>query len=785
MWFFVVILGGVAGLLDDDWPPAEAAIFLFFLAVVLLRQTRPGRLSSAAGVGILAYLYTNVYLALLFEQSLPESLSGQTLKVEGEIIQVLRRSESYQQFRFNVESCDAAAVDHSKESLACSFSGPVVLNLYLTEQTQKKMSVDSVHSDVELWAEEGERWQFIVRLYPIRGFVNSGQSRYRMMQLADGVLARGYVRDNKQSLRLTPAGSLEKLQNTWVARFTTQATESGLPLVATLLTGQGEHLSSDQWLLLQETGTVHLVVVSGLHLGVLLGAGWFVVSFFRRLLPVDRYWQRLLLMTLPVVFLTPMLLIWPSGVAVTRALLMALLVLFLRAAGVYLSPFRILLLVVSLILIFQPFYLLRPGFYYSISAVALLLLLISGNRHYGLFLRIQLILMAGLLPMQHFWLNTPDLASGVVNLVAIPLVSLLILPLSLLGIMLPLPAVGALLTVVESVFWQTLAFGLDFGWGVADLSFGLQGGLLLLALIWALPALPGKFFALFALVAAFMIPADPAETQEEGFEVEILDVGQGLAVAVTVENHLMVYDTGPAFRSGFAPVAMILPPRLRSEGVRIDQLVVSHDDKDHAGGLGVLLPYSNEVLAGQPERITADNIRVSSCYRGQGWRWGDISFEVLYPPEELHSVRGISDNDRSCVLRIRSDREPEKSLLLTGDIDAQGEQWLLSSGQSLSAHWLIASHHGSAGGNSLAFLSAVAPKGVIYSAGHRNSYGHPAQKVQQRVSYLRSVQPSLYREYNTADLGAIRLTGNSEAGGWHLKGQRERIPQRWLWRKLH
>ncbi len=809
MWFFVFILGVVAGLMDDDWPPAEAALLLAFVAFSLIRQYSACRISAATGLGILAYLYANVYLAFLFDHSLPENLSGQTLQISGEVVDVLKQSDEYQQIRFRVDSC--LITEPSQLSLklqgqqTCGFSGNIILNRYLKAASHNPSAAGTSAVDGVTppgLAQMGERWQLWVRLYPVRGFVNPGQSRYRLLQLANGISARGYVRDEANSVRLEQASQWDQRRSGWLSGFTAKADSLGLSLVSTLLTGKSSALSAEQWQLLQQTGTVHLVVVSGLHLGVLLGAGWFLCSLLPRMIPLDRRWHRLGLMVFPMLLLLPMLAIWPSGVAISRALLMVLIVIFLRAKGILLSPFRILLLVVAILLVSQPLYLLRPGFYYSVWAVMLLLMLVSGGRHRGLFFRIQLVLMAGLLPLQHFWLNTPDLTSGLVNLIAIPLVSLLILPVSLIMVLSPFAWLDSwlanLLALFEPVFWQVLDFGIGLDWGVPHFSFWLYGLLFLFALVWALPAMPGKAVVSLALVVAFTAPLSGRSTAPESrFSVEVFDVGQGLVVAITIDDQLLVYDSGPVFRSGFAPVAMILPSRLRSEDGRIDLLVISHDDKDHAGGLNELRPFSKRVLAGQPDRILVDQQSVISCFQGQEWRWGEVSIEVLYPPKSLQSVKSISDNDLSCVLKIQSRRNPVQSILLTGDIDSEAEQWLLSSGQDVSARWLIASHHGSAGGNSLAFLSAVSPEGVIYSAGYRHSYGHPASKVQKRLAYLRSVSadskrninsrpfPLFYREYNTADLGAITLRDSGGDGYWSVRSQRERMPTRWRWRKLN
>ena len=361
MWFLVIILGLAAGLFDYDWPPAEAVLFLAALAVALLKKHH-----ITMGLVILAYLYSNVYLAVLFNGLFPQHLAGQELSVQGIVVDVLQQQSERQQLLFRVDHC-LSVVDQQKN---CHFNGQVVLNRYLSEQQPEQK-----HQSDRL-AHLGERWHFVVRLYPVRGFMNPGQSRYRLMQLAKGVKGRGYVRHELFSRRLSQAPWFYRALSNWRSTFSARvdvlkglspvassagvsnpATSSSIVLgpgisnlVTALLTGRTDDLTPHQWSLLQTTGTVHLVVVSGLHLGVLLGAGWLLLSLLPRLVPLDRRWHRLLLLTAPICLLLPMLWIWPSGVAISRALMMALVVLALRGFGILLSPWRILLLVVALLL---------------------------------------------------------------------------------------------------------------------------------------------------------------------------------------------------------------------------------------------------------------------------------------------------------------------------------------------------------------------------------------------------------------------------------------------------
>ena len=827
MWFIFIVLGTAAGLLDNDWPPVPAMGLLLLIAWRLLHcrslvrgSSRPetGRkrccfltqAASGAGVLILTYLLTNVYLAVQFDRLFPAKLAAADLQLTGEVLQVAKQEAGYQQLHFQVGHCRPL---NQQAVPGCDYRGALMLNRYLS---------DSEPSEV---ARAGERWRFQVRVYPLHGFVNPGQGRYRLLQMAKGVYGRGYVRHESASQRLEAASWLQQQVSRWQqgfqqrirGRLETLPSGAQPALTRALLSGSSRGLDDGQWSLLQATGTVHLVVVSGLHLGVLLGIGWLLTRLIARVFPLDRHWQRVTLLLLPFALLLPMLLIWPGGVAVERAFLMALLLVLLRAAGVVLPALRILQLAVVVLLVSQPLYLLRPGFYYSVLAVALLLLMVTAGAGKTSVLRIQLVLLLGLLPLQSFWLNTPDLVSGLANLIAIPLVSLLILPLALLLMLLPLPGLADLLMQMESLFWQWLQLTLELGPGVWPLDLSASLLLILAAVLLALPVLPGRYPAVLALVL-LLIFREPAGRPGPAFQVQLLDVGQGLAVLVQAGGRLLLYDSGPQFRSGFMPLATVLPPLLRRDALSLDRVVISHQDNDHAGGVPVaasMLSAQGDWLAGQAGGLTqqlqesgpVSEHRVQRCYQGQQWQWGTVQFRVLYPPRGAvsPSVTGSSsvpaadetrpDNDFSCVLHIRSLTDPQQSLLLTGDIGDRAERWLLASGQALQARWLVASHHGSAAGNSLAFLAAVQPEGILYSAGARNSYGHPAKQVQQRVAYLRGQalvgyrntqseggQAARFREYNTADTGALTLVPDQARGvGWQLELQREFLPLRWRW----
>jgi competence protein ComEC len=213
-----------------------------------------------------------------------------------------------------------------------------------------------------------------------------------------------------------------------------------------------------------------------------------------------------------------------------------------------------------------------------------------------------------------------------------------------------------------------------------------------------------------------------------------------------------VYDTGPSFPSGFNTGDAVVAPYLREIGVRrVDLLVASHGDQDHAGGLrGLIAEIPVErVLSGEPDALDdwldpGMRARVEPCRRGQGWVWDGVELSMLHPDRS-----GYEGNDSSCVLRVRTGTA---SVLLPGDIAARVERALADApGQTIASSVLVAAHHGSATSTSAAFLDAVRPRLVLGSSGYANRFGFPAEAVRARVA-ARGID-----WHDTADLGGIEL----------------------------
>ncbi|MFW5969548.1 MAG: ComEC/Rec2 family competence protein, partial [Halofilum sp. (in: g-proteobacteria)] len=290
------------------------------------------------------------------------------------------------------------------------------------------------------------------------------------------------------------------------------------------------------------------------------------------------------------------------------------------------------------------------------------------------------------------------------------------------------------------------------------LLLALAGVILLLA-----PrGVPGRGAGLLALLPLlFWHPARPDEGE---VRLHLLDVGQGLAAVIRTRDHTLVYDTGARFSARFDAGSAVVVPFLRARGVRrIDALVLSHLDNDHAGGRdAVLADLAPAVLwSSAPRRLDRD---ARLCGRGRGWTWDGVRFRFLHPdPDDA-----LTGNDASCVLRIDA---PGGSLLLPGDIEETAEWRLLARGADLGADVVVAPHHGSLTSSTPDFVRSVDPDHVLYAVGYRNRWNFPRPEVVARWAPANGL--------GTDCAGAIRVSIHPEAGVSEPRGWRQLAPRLW------
>ncbi|MBK5352010.1 DNA internalization-related competence protein ComEC/Rec2 [Pseudomonas sp. TH41] len=595
----------------------------------------------------------------------------------------------------------------------------------------------------------GERWRLAVKLKRPAGLLNPHAFDYDAWLLAQRIGATGTIKDGQ---RLTEArwawrdGIRQRLQ-----AVDAQGRTGAL---AALVLGDGAGLSREDWQVLQDTGTVHLLVISGQHIGLLAGLVYLLIAGAARygLWPNRLPW-------LP----------WACGLAFTaalgygllagfevpvrRACVMIGLMLLWRLRFRHLGAWWPLLLALDGVLLLDPLASLQPGFWLSFAAVAVLIFTFGGRlgpwRWWQTWTRAQWLIAIGLCPLL-LVLGLPISISGpAANLLAVPWISLVVLPPALLGtLLLPVPYVG------EGLLW--LAGGLiDWLFKGLALMAGELPAWVPVAVpwwIWALGALGALLLLLprgvplrplgWPLLLLLVFP--PRESMPPGIaEVWQLDVGQGLAILVRTRHHTLLYDTGPRF-GDFDLGARVVLPSLRKLGVEeLDLMLISHADADHAGGaLAVAAGLAvKRVRSGDPLALPLE-LQAEACESGEQWAWDDVRFELWQWSSATDS------NQKSCVLQIEANGE---RLLLTGDIDSAAERALLDSPLAVPTDWLQAPHHGSRSSSSMALLNQLQPKAVLISRGQGNAFGHPHPTVIARY------QKRGMAIYDSAEQGAIRL----------------------------
>ena len=152
----------------------------------------------------------------------------------------------------------------------------------------------------------------------------------------------------------------------------------------------------------------------------------------------------------------------------------------------------------------------------------------------------------------------------------------------------------------------------------------------------------------------------------------------------------------------------------------------------------------DKLLTSVPQQLSRHDPK--QCESGQSWDWDGIKFDIISP--QLGTF--VSDNDNSCVLQIQA---KQSSALLTGDIEAMAESWLVSTyGGKLKADVLIAPHHGSHTSSSAPFLNVVKPSVILIPAGYRNQFGHPHEEVLQRYRQFK------FAWLDSANEGALHVS---------------------------
>jgi len=624
----------------------------------------------------------------------------------------------------------------------------------------------------------GEHWRLHARLRSPRGTVNPGGFDSERFALQRRIAAVGSVAAAPPPNRVATSAGMDALRDRIAGRIGEAVARPSSRFLQGLAVGDTRGLKERDWEVLRATGLSHLLAISGLHVGLVAGFAALWMRLVYRLFPrLGLHWPRPLACALAALLVAAVYaLLAGFGLPTQRSLLMLaaalLAVLLRRRQGVMQS----LLLAGVVVWAVDPLAPLGAGFWLSFLGVFWLLLCVPAGQGLAAGAKslfwAQLALGLGLLPLTIVFFGQSSLVGLVLNLAAVPWVSLAVVPPLLLGVaLLPWPSLSVPLLQLAGWSMQGL-------WWLAETTAGLSWaqafwpepgpGVLLLAVLgvfWLLlpRGVPGKPLAALCFLP-LLWPAQQSLADGE-LRVDLLDVGQGQAVLLRTREHALLYDAGPRHRGGFDAGEAVVLPALRAMGVKhLDVLMISHADSDHAGGTDALrrnLPITHW-YSGEPERGGGG----LPCRAGHAWHWNGVDFTVLHPPMHFPEL----GNESSCVLEVTG---PGGRFLLPGDIGEIIERRLQREGRLLPLDVLLSAHHGSRSGSTAAFLQATRPRLVLVSAGYRNRFGHPHPDV---IARYRAVQGQVL---NTAHHGHIRLRFRP---GGEVQWQSMRMHQRRFWR---
>ena len=781
------LLGVVSVQQLSSLPPYSFSILLLAMGLVLLAGVRvlPYRYSCYYSqytliicftiLIIIGILYTCYFAGIRLNHRLVEADAGRDMHVSGTVVSIPKRSGYVQRFEFKL---DAGLLPADTGGTASSKLRKIRLSWYYGQRVNA-----------------GERWQLTVRLKPPHGFRNPGGFDYEGWLFQQGIDATGYVRksDFNRRLKAAPWWSINRWRQ-YLGEKIAQARPVGknsrqndsqdnaYAILRALAIGDRSALSRQQWRVFSATGTSHLMAISGLHIGLAFLFAWVAVRYalpeaVMKKMPAQHA-------AIPAGLLLALCYAMLAGMTIPtqRALIMLVVLSLMQLLRRNHRPQDSLGLALLLVLLFDPLAVLSAGFWFSFSAVAVIFISLRtatdsqsdlpiGHRLWRMlrhWWRLQLFISLCLLPLSLFMFQQASLISPLANLVMIPYVSFLLVPLLLLAMLLQLPAPSLAEGLLQAAAWLLQQIW-PFLHYLSGLSFAVweRGGIRLWEMLLAIAGLlllllfhpvrqrfgqVGRpvagnhsrqtiLFGVMLIVAAMMLVLplmlkNTRPVQAGTFRLTVLDVGQGSAAVIETAAHTLVFDTGARFGPRFDAGSAVVVPFLRAQGLVPDRLVISHGDADHIGGAeAILAAFPGIELWGQDMDTLAKDGK-TPCQRGMRWQWDGVDFEFLSPDGQASA--DSKRNNHSCVLRVAS---PAGAALLGGDIEKKIENQLLAELPArLVADVLVVAHHGSNTSSGTGFLSAVSPEIAVISVAYRNRYGLPSRRVLERFRQL-GVEP--------------------------------------------
>ena len=701
-------------------------------------------------------------------ESLPPDAEVKDIELIGAIASLPQLTERGTRFEFDVEKII------SKDVIV-----PSHISLTWYVETNRKTEEKKLAPVLA----PGERWHLTVRLKRPHGTMNPHGVDFEAWALEHNIRATGYIRVKGLNMKL-PVNAVGLMVQVDRMRMALRDRMLGAlkddpyrGVLVALAIGEQSAIPAEQWKVFWRTGTGHLMSISGLHITMVASLLYWLVF---------RLWARIpaLALRLPAqraaafagaLAALAYALIAGFSVPTQRTFFMLTAIAAALWFGRGLSASRILAWSLLAILLLDPWAGLAPGFWLSFGCVAMIFyvttLRTGGSGAIAGAVNTQIAVTLGLLPLTLVLFQEVSIISPIANAFAIPVVSLIVVPITLAGALLPFDFILQLAHLVMTWCYVALAFLSELPNAVWQ-SHAPQPWTALLAMIgvvWLLlPRGAGMRWVGAVLMLPMFVVLPPAPKPGELW-VTLLDVGQGLATVVRTANHAMVYDTGPRWNPDADSGNRIIAPYLRGEGVRVlDALVVTHADEDHSGGARSLIDMRKPKWVLTSMDAAHENLRgaaeVMRCEwsenGGDSWHWDGVDFDIIHPAKDAYGVDGAKTNDLGCTLKITA---PGGSILMTADIEKLSENLLMARFKDepsvLKSDVLVVPHHGSRTSSTDAFIDTVSPTMALVPVGYRSRFRHPNGAVMDRYA-ARKIPV-----YRTDLLGAISLKFGIDARG--------------------
>lgn len=610
--------------------------------------------------------------------------------------------------------------------------GNIIIKIPITKKT---LFSSSVYANV-YWRSPpkniavGQYWKFKIQFRAVHSYLNEGgfdSQKYAVSMketLTGKVMTAKFIR-NDISLRTQ---LVQTISTYW------QTAKNKGEIIALVL-GDKRYIEPEKKDLYMKTGVAHLIVISGLHIGLAAFFGWVIARGIQFFFPIRWINPRF-----------PLVIAWLCGIfyaalsgwgiPATRAVIGLTVWVILHWGSRLFLPWQWALWSAALILIVEPLSILSASFWLSFSAVFAIIFwywmypLKAKYNHQKRWFILRLVhlqfgLLIILLPFQLYLFNGANFFSFIVNLWAVPIVSFITVPLIMLGL-LTFP-----LSFLQPIIWHWVDLSINLAFGCASLflpywqnsgAIPLLLGFLGIGIILIIKMSWWRHHFICIVVIGAILYCEFVVSSRYQWRISMLDVGHGLAVILEKEGEVIIYDTGMRWKNGGTIAKSVIIPYLRHHRLTPVALIISHDHLDHTGGMEDLIKtYPNLSI-----RSSFDDPSHLPCLSDKSWQWKGLQFDALWPPNKLSSPK----NNQSCVINVS---DGKNNILLTGDIEKEAEAQLVRvKKEQLKADVLQVPHHGSQTSSTLMFIQAVLPKFALVSAARYSPWRLPSDKVHHR-----------------------------------------------------